>query len=319
MKILLVRLDKIGDLCATLPVDQLQGVEQHEVHWVVSKAVEKVIQCSSPKRSYSCVDPNAADAAKQFREILKVQKPDMLVLFYGPWWVSFEAFKAGVKRRAGRRSQWHSYLFLNKGLRQARSQSLKHEADYNKELLSFALNLTEQKTPILKLQISESRRLLEKFQLSTGKYFVVHPGMAGSALNWPTEHYRELIQNLSQQHPVVISGTAGDKRYWQDLQPEFEHHPQVRWLIDQLSFEDLLRILKMSKAVVAPSTGVVHLAAGLDCPTVGIYSPVLAHSSKRWGPRGQHCIVLEPSSEQEAMSSISVEQVIHSVKQLAGD
>jgi ADP-heptose:LPS heptosyltransferase len=316
MKVLLVRFDKIGDLIATLPVDQISALrtDKFKIHWVVSQAVEPVIRHAQPARSFSAIVPSA----QNFRAVLKEQKPDAIVSFYAPWWVGFECWKAGIRHRVGRLSQWHSYLFFNRGLRQSRSLSQKHEADYNCELLVRGLDLQNEATPLLRLDISPSRHLLEKFQLQDKNFVVVHPGMAGSALNWPQTHFAELIEKLLLTTTVVITGTKADAQYLTELRPRFQHLAKVRWLENELSFEDLLRVLKMAKGLVAPSTGVLHLAASLGTPCVGIYSPELAHASKRWGARGDHVKILEPKSIHESMASVLVEDVYQSLGRLMG-
>ncbi|WP_374032053.1 glycosyltransferase family 9 protein [Bdellovibrio bacteriovorus] len=126
---------------------------------------------------------------------MREYRPDVAVSLQAPWWVSYALWVEGVPVRAGVRSQWHSFLFLNKGLRQRRSLAVQHEADYNLDVLKHALNISENvKTPVLKLTAPENPALLSKYHLTTQNYVVVHPGMAGSALNWPIGNYIELIK-----------------------------------------------------------------------------------------------------------------------------
>src|SRR5205085_662837 len=78
--------------------------------------------------------------AELFRVVrwLRFHRPQYIVFFRCPWWMSFAAWLAAVPIRIGPRSQWHSFLFLNIGIRQRRSQSKKHESDYNFELIERA-------------------------------------------------------------------------------------------------------------------------------------------------------------------------------------
>src|SRR5690606_15877302 len=150
---------------------------------------------------------------RQLLDYLQKEKPDMAVSFQAPWWVSMALWKAGVKVRAGVRSQWHSFLFLNKSLRQKRSEARQHEADYNADLLAYAADELEKrlldlnsvhgsyKSPLLKLK-DPGQLDLSKWGLEKEKYIVVHPGMAGSALNWSQEKYVELIRNLTTDYRV---------------------------------------------------------------------------------------------------------------------
>jgi heptosyltransferase I len=298
MKAVFLRLDKIGDLIATLPVDQLPWLKEKKisVKWVIAKGLGLIAKNADPVREYLELDiKDKAASTKALKDFLKAEKPDIVIVFYAPWWVGLACWQAGVPLRVVRKSQWHSFLFYNKGLRQQRSLAEKHEADYNRELVEFAFNESPSPTPVLKLNPITKRQLFEKHALRPGEYFIVHPGMAGSALNWPQSHYNILIEKLINAGTVVITGTPSDDPFLTEIRPQWQNNNKIRWLQNQLSMEDLLSLLKSARAVVAPSTGVLHLAASIGTPCVGIYSPILVHRAKRWGPRGPHAHVLSPS------------------------
>lgn len=324
MKAVFIRLDKIGDLVASLPVDELSFLKQKsiQVSWVIAKGLGFIAANSVPERSFLELDlKDRKTSTTRLVQYLKSEKPDAVIVFYAPWWVSYACWKAGVPLRVTRRSQWHSFLFFNQTLRQSRSLAEKHEADYNRDLVEFAFGEKHQsgKTPFLKLDPPTNRVLFEKYALQPGKYFVVHPGMAGSALNWPQANYNILIEKLINAGTVVITGTASDDPYLTEIRPQWKNHPQVRYLQNQLSMADLLTILKSARGLVAPSTGVLHLAASLGTHCVGIYSPVRVHTAKRWGPRGPFAKWISPDVQEvstlaeakpSVMEKILVNQVI---------
>jgi len=326
-KTALIRIDKIGDLVATLPVDQAACLAGRDVLWVVNENVRFLCELAEPRRqSLSLSSGSGWSAFTQMRKIFRDTAFDEVIVFYAPWWVSLAAWLAKIPMRAGRLSQWHSFLFFNRGLRQSRSNSEMHEADYNWELLHFAL---EQKKPsrdlpFLHIKAPQHRQLLEKLHLSLANFVVVHPGMAGSALNWPQTHYNKLIETLVETTTVVITGTAADGPWLTSLEPLWKNHPRVRWVVGQLKIEELIYLLQSAKNVVAPSTGILHIAVSAGTQSVGIYSPVKAHHPKRWGPRGLGVTVLTPDvncpakiscltdqcPEHPCMKTISVEQVL---------
>ena len=334
MKICLIRLDKIGDLVSTLPVDQISELQRHEVRWVINEGLAFLAECAEPQREFIEVPLNNRKVAeKKLHQFLGQYQPDLVVVFYAPWWVSKVLWQARVRHRFGRKSQWHSFVFLNEGLRQNRSQPTKHEADYNLELLLAAIDHAEKRpmkesspegqnrsAPLLNLSAPPFRHLFEKFELRPGDYYVVHPGMAGSALNWPLKHYVSLIEKLKLEKEVIITGTKADEKWLGPLKRQFGQDPRVQILQDQLSLPELLFILKNSAGVVAPSTGVLHLAASLNVSTVGIYSPVAAQHPKRWAPRGRRAHFLVPTVSdpekinESCMEQISPDQVIACLK-----
>ncbi len=364
-KIILIRLDKIGDLIATLPADQVfadaaedsvavdspfasvnKYTVQDEVQWIVAEGLEKIVNYSVPERAFTALSlKNKWSSFQKLFHLLRQENPELVIYFYGPWWAYFAGFLARWSYvflnqpsdkstgklsgqisedfpntnlvLVGRYSQWFSFLFLTKGLRQSRSLSEKPELQYNIEIAEFAknylenrnkdlshnkdidhLNANNQPNYFLKLdsrKIPTYEKLWEKiktqFQLESKNYIVVHPGMAGSALNWPSHKWSELIQKLIQSHSqqpqfkVVITGTAMDQKWLNPLRDPWQHHPQVAWTESAFNFDELLIVLSHSQKTYAPSTGVLHLATALGVPVVGIYSPILAHHPRRWGPQ----------------------------------
>lgn len=300
MKAVFLRLDKIGDLIATLPVDQLPSLKEKniQVQWVIAKGLGSIAKLAEPARNFIELDlHNPKKSTADLIAYLKSEKPDAVVVFYAPWWVGYACFRAGVPLRVTRKSQWHSFIFYNKAFRQSRSLAEKHEADYNRELVEQAFQLPTEKTPLLRLQPLLRRHLFEKYDLKPGEFFIVHPGMAGSALNWPQSHYNALIEKLLNAGTVVITGTASDDPYLTEIRKQWLKNPQVRWLQNELSMEDLLSLLKSARAVVAPSTGVAHLAAAVGTPVVGIYSPIRVHKAIRWGLRGERAYSISPPAD----------------------
>jgi ADP-heptose:LPS heptosyltransferase len=141
--------------------------------------------------------------------------------------------------------------------------------------------------------------------------------MSGSALNWPQEKYGALIAEYVKNSVVVITGTKADMAHLTEIEKKWKLHPQVRWLVDQLTTGNLLAVLSHARKVVAPSTGVVHLAASLGVETVGIYSPARVQSAIRWSPRGDKARAVSPPGgvvdtqpDPASMALIRVEDVL---------
>jgi ADP-heptose:LPS heptosyltransferase len=322
--IVLVRMDKIGDLVVSLPVDEHPVFAGRRVHWFISKGLSFVTEQAQPKRT-------AHEFKRRFSPFefwrmltwLREQRPQTVVLLHSPWWVSFAAWLAGVPERMGRLSQWHSFLWLNIPIRQKRSASDRHESDFNFDLVEYGFNhlgvrradnLGLLKRTFLRLTPPNPFATLAARGLKTRSYRVVHPGMGGSALNWPTDSFRELIERLSHETPVVITGTKADRKYLEGLKSLTETH-DVRWLVNELKPMELLDLLSQARSVIGPSTGVLHLSASLGTPTVGIYSPRKVEHPRRWGPKGLQVTALLPPVQEgenfapDVMRNISPDQV----------
>ncbi len=310
--ILLIRMDKIGDLIVTLPVDAL--FPNQKVVWFITQGVDFIPQNSIPERTFFSFSKSfSLQNFKTFVKTIKIIKPDAAVVFHGPAWVGVALWVAGVKVRVGVWSKLTSFLFFNKGVRQKRSISDRHELAYNLDLIEKGLGISGQdiKTlPKLKLQAPNSD-ILEKLSLKK-PYVVVHPGMAGSALNWPVAKYQSLIESISQT--VVITGTQMDRPWVLPLYENLKHKSNIVWCHEKLNLNELMTVLKNSSALVAPSTGVIHIAASLGVPVFGIYSPRRVETPTRWGPLGDHVEIFMPDPNDgqntaDVMNSIQVETV----------
>jgi heptosyltransferase I len=313
-KIVLIRLDKIGDLICSLPVDQVLDKNEYDVTWIVQKGMGQVVDLGSRKRKYFELDKNdPKTSAQKLAQILKEIHPDIAISFQAPWWVGFELFKARIPVRSGVRSQWHSFLFLNQGLRQKRSLAVKHELDYNLDLILHTLKQKPSRE-FLFFEIAKpnTTEVLEKFRLKPQDYVVVHPGMMGSALNWKQSQYIEYIHQLIQNpKQVVITGTPSDEPYLTDIKKEFAENPCVKILQSQLNMNELVQVLAHAEFVVAPSTGVAHLAASVGTRTLAIFSPIRVHHPRRWSPRGPRVEIYLPQVECPVAHQCLKEQCIH--------
>lgn len=319
MKVCLIRLDKIGDLVCTLPVDESPALEGADVHWVVSKGLGFIPRNSVPVRKFS-EWPRLTSWQNfwAFYLFLRQEKFDLAVSFQAPWWVSKALLLARVPVRAGVRGQWHSFIYLNRTLRQRRSLASQHEADYNADLLNFALNdqSGRRPTPVLKMAApGVATDFWLQHHLTKGQYAVVHPGMAGSALNWPQKNYVMLVRELAKNRQVVITGTTADESWLTEVRAGLAGCENIHWEIGTLSPEQLLNILAGAQFLAAPSTGVAHLAAALGRPVLAFFSPLRVQRPQRWSPRGPVVHVLMP--DRPNMELITPEQALAAIGKLA--
>ena len=294
-KILIARVDRIGDLILTLPMEaaaKLKGPA--EVTWLIEENLRFIIEALSPMPQAFFVNRargflDQISEATKLTKWLKTQKFDEVYGVHVPWWVALSFFLARIPVRVGVASQWFSWLFYNKPIRQKRSQAIKNEAQYNLDLLgskqlSFA-------------RLIPDPNLVEEWKARLGEgYVIVHPGMSGSARNWPAANYRDLAEKLIKAgNRVLVTGSSGDRDFV--MTTGILSVNGVEDFVSKTSGSELLSIISLARAVVAPSTGVAHLAASLGKRTVGIYSPVRVQHPKRWGPLGERVRILTPQVE----------------------
>lgn len=343
--LLFIRMDKIGDLVLSLNLDQAVNLKDPTgtliTHWWIAEGLEVIPVMSQPQKQFIAWPKKFS--FKTFiaaYQSLRKQPPKMAILLHGPLWVALVLWLARVPFRIGRRSQWWSFLFYNVGLRQKRSLSEHHESSYNFDLLRQGVDHLHNKGKLLELAVAEREpapltmdlasapkdlsALHSDSELLQQEYIVIHAGMAGSALNWPTECYLQIIKSLSQKHLVVLTGTQADLPFLEPLKIRLQPQKNLLWLDGQLTLQQLLHVVNQAKLTIAPSTGVLHLSASLGRPSLGLYSPLRAHHPQRWGPRGKRAIYLLPTGFEEpvaivpenVMSLLSVGQVLEAAQKL---
>jgi ADP-heptose:LPS heptosyltransferase len=210
------------------------------------------------------------------------------------WKIAAALFFAGVRYRVGPLSKLHSFLFYNRGIRQHRSQVEMHETDYNLQLLRRLGIRVGTRNVQTQIHVSDEARewarnwLIAQGWQSPAPLVVVHPGMGGSALNWPDTHYQELIRALVREGRQVLV-TAGPT--------EGQILDQMKTALGPLrervmfyggkevgAVDQLAGVLSQASLVIAPSTGPLHLAVALGKPVVTFYPPIRVQSALRWGP-----------------------------------
>jgi len=300
-------MDKIGDLVVSLNAEGHPGLRDSECTWAIARGLEWVVETSLPSKNYMSFSKTfSRDNLQSIVEQLKREQFEQAIVFHAPWFMSLAIFLAGIPVRGGRLSQWHSFLLFNKGLRQKRSLSEKHESEYNFDLISRTTGVPWNQNDFSYPELSVSRETVP-IELEDN-YIVVHPGMMGSALNWPVENYIELVRTLAKNNQVVVTGTAADQPWTDPLKDNLSDYHNICWAMEKLNPSQLMTVLKGAETVVAPSTGIIHLAAGLGTRVVGFYSPVTAESKVRWGPLTHNAILFTPAKSE--MNEITVNEVL---------
>lgn len=303
-RVVFIRFDRLGDLILTLPVENIWKTSRPNdlLSWIVPSSLSFVMKAAGIKFDSLPSKIRFFDkirGALEVRKFLKELSPDMAVVFHAPWWVTLGVFLAGVSKRVGPSSQWHHFLFLNKRLKQKRSQALQHEAKYNLDLACFALDRSSSGVDLVPFPLVVDSGDLKKVaselskQKVTGHFVVIHPGMGGSAKNWPLNYYGDLARELmGRGTKVVVTGSFMDRSSIEGS--GLLEIPGVVSFVESTSGPELLALLSLSSAVVAPSTGVIHLASSLGKKAIGIYSPVRVQAPTRWAPLGDQCRTLVP-------------------------
>ncbi len=303
-RILLIRTDKIGDVVLTTPAIAALRKKLPEAYLagMVSPIAAAVYQFNPHLDRVLVLESNAYSGIVGFFRLvrdLRKEKFQVAVAFRTNFFVALAVLFAGIRYRIGGYSKIWSWFVFNMGRRQSRSSVEMHEADYNIQLLrDFGVTVAEtNEKPHIRVT-PEKRAEAEEFARKLGlpqefKTIAIHPGMAGSALNWPESHYAVLGRRLSHRYNIVITGGPGEEalveRVFQGILRDQNYAPDQPGIAKYVGTKDLgafIAFLEKCDALVAPSTGPMHLAVALGKKVITLFSPIRVQSAVRWGPYG---------------------------------
>jgi ADP-heptose:LPS heptosyltransferase len=307
-----IRADRLGDLVLSTPVFQAlrRATPAKEVFALVHINALPLVEHNPYLSGIIAYDPKVAHRgiAGLFRLVRELRKYrfDGVVLLQVQFKLALAVFLARIKKRVGPLSKLYSYLLFNGGLRQKRSRVEMHEADYNLMLLrAFGVRIpSRQYDPEIVVDANAKERVrtwLKDAGLNwqDDPFVLVHPGMGGSALNWPEGYYLDLVYLLTQRGKNVLLGGGTndmavldriesgvlDRLKEKSVQGSFKGR-LLRYQSSEgyAGLSDYIALVSMAQVIVAPSTGPLHIACALGRPTVSFYPPIRVQSALRWGP-----------------------------------
>jgi heptosyltransferase-3 len=312
MKVLINRSDAIGDSILTSGMAKMikdKHPEAKIIFLIAAKSAD--VFKNHPYIDEVRIYHRNARFYLKIREILKLFseiKPTHYFFVGGGYLPNFVAWLLRIPFRGGLKSRWHTYLFLNKGIRQKRSMVSMHEMEYNLNLLDpmgieYKYQDKQKFSPEINLTSEEVSNAMERFNLdlmdagitAEKKMIFIHPGMTGHTLNWSSRNYGRLVLKLEQKFPgkflFVVSHTPSDQLYLQGMK-EILDQKQYEFLKDRIYYFNGIKnglrqymcVLSQASLFVGPSTGTTHIASVLGVPVVGLYSPIKVQSALRWGP-----------------------------------
>jgi len=304
--ILVVRPDRLGDVILSTPVLKILRAQYPKatITFFTRAEWQSVLRFGDEFKlfRYEPLGRHQGHAGRRnLIAELRQQKFDAAIVLQNTPRVSLAVWWAKIPLRIGPLSHWTSWIVFNRGIRQKRSESIFHEAEYNAQLLEAIDiefkpgNLPE---PFLGLTPDASHRAdlwMREHGLQKKKFVVVHPGSRGSARVIPDAMILSCVVEILQTGtPVVISAGPGEQDQTRKMKQELRQHSDAKnseifyWGLDAPQPLDCFAaLLGSAKAMVAHSTGPLHMAAAMGTRCFGIYSPILVQQPRRWGPIGQ--------------------------------
>lgn len=316
---LISRTDSIGDVVLTLPLCTWikEQYPNSKIIFLGNTYTRPVLECFpmiDEVIEWKKIEELPLNMQIQFIKDLKI---DTCIHVFPRKEVAKLLKKAGIPVRIGTSHRLYHWWTCNVHPNFTRKNSDLHEAQLNFELLK-PLGLTE--IPDLdyinhSLASFQAKEITLPITLADGEKIILHPKSQGSAREWPMEKYAKLaLQLVAQGKHVYFTGTAKEGDLFRK---EIPQHANIHDVTGVFNLDQFIRFIAECNAIVACSTGPLHIGAVLGLRAVGIYSRTRPIHPGRWQPIGKDSVVLtypdEPEDGEisaEYIQKISVESVL---------
>jgi len=278
VRVLIIKTSSLGDVIHTLPAltDAAHAIPGIRFDWVVEEgfaeipswhpAVDQVIPVAIRRWRKNVWQTIKSGEWKAFKQRVRERKYDLVIdaqgLVKSAWLTRYvKAPVAGLDRYSAREG-WAS-RFYDRRLSVATGQ---HAVERVRQLFAMALAYD------LPEGIGNYGLDLERLQLPPAAPYVVFlHGTTWATKHWPEAYWRELAERMGRRKLEVRLpwGNPAEKARAERIAQGL-NNCQV---LPKLNLAGVARVLAAAKACVAVDTGLGHLAAALDVPTISLFGP----------------------------------------------
>lgn len=300
-RILVIRLDRIGDVVLSTPV--VQELRQHFPHAFVAMMVRppcrELIEGHPSLDEVIVYDKEGRERGVlgtiRFALRLRRYEFDTALVLHPSNRSHWVPWLAAIPTRIGyrRKSAW----LLTHRLPHRKQEGRRHEAAYTLELLQpFGITPVVPK-PLIVVREAAGRQVEAMLAAAsiqpTDRLVGVHPSASCISKRWMPERFAQVADRLAAEHGVRICLVAGDEdaRYADQVVQAMQQ--PVTNFAGRLSLGQLAALLQRCRLLISNDSGPVHIAAAVGTPVVDIFGRNQAGlSPQRWGPLGEGHVIL---------------------------
>jgi heptosyltransferase-3 len=288
-RLLISRTDAIGDVVLTLPVATIlrENFPNAIIGFLGKSYTKPVVECSTAVDEFVDVE----DFLKTDISALQAQNWDTIIHVFPRRDIARKAMKAGISQRLGTSSRLYHFIYCNKLVKLSRRSSELHEAQLNTRLLvPLGINKEYSKQELGELyslgRMPVLPQALQTLLIPGKRYIILHPKSQGSAREWGLDHFKELVRMLpKERYQIFISGTNAEGKLVKLLLEDVGD--EVTDITGKMDLATFISFIASCDALVAASTGPLHIAAALGKVAIGLYPSIRPMHAGRWGPIGE--------------------------------
>jgi heptosyltransferase-3 len=304
-RILVVRTDRVGDVVMITPMlRELKRKFPDAYLGALTNEGSAAVLHHNPRLDALITDDLGPGTFWQTVRSIRSHRFTDALLVWPSKRAAYQLFLAGIPRRIGVGHKLYEVITFMRTVTRDYDPP-QHEAQYCMKLARAIGVVTDDLTPELYVTGQErdwARAYLRQLGIpEASRVVVVHSGSRNTTPNWSEGRYLQLITAMLEQDArrrvhvllTALEMSDGFRRQIAGLRDERVHDvtPEVGPL------RRLISVIAASHALVASSTGPLHLASGLGVRTVGLYCRRPLFRAEHWGALGPAAINLEVSEE----------------------
>ncbi|MCA9472004.1 MAG: putative lipopolysaccharide heptosyltransferase III [Nitrospirales bacterium] len=327
-RILVIKLRYIGDVLFSTPV--LRKLREHypksRITCLVNAGTEDVLRHNPDVDEVLVVARGSAMSQVRFGLKLRQRCFDCVIDLTDGDRSALLSWVSGANVRVGfnRENRWRGRLYTE--CVEIQDQH-RHMVDQHLQTLSsIGTPLGEIPNPTVfvgKEDERNARDWLSESGLLERRWVMIHPAARYWFKAWPLERFADLIDRLSADGFMsVLVGQEQEK----GEKIQALANAKVLSCIGRTDVLELAALMKHAALFIGNDTGLMHIAAAVECPVIGLFGPT---DPQTWGPRGKRTTVIYKGldcracfhpgcfrGEESCMKQIFVEEVHASALEL---
>lgn len=281
MRVLIIKISSMGDVIHTLPAvsDAMQHVPDISFDWLVDRAfseipawhpaVRTVISSAHRQWKRHKLSSLYHGEIRSFLRCLRHQHYDLVIDAQASLKSAAFAMLARAKRRAGMDAasvrEYGAHWVCQERYAIDKTQ---HAVDRLRRLFAAALHYPPNlSTPCFGIAMN---RVSGDVKLPELPYVVFVPNASWESKLYPEQHWQELLACVADDFLVALPwGSMVEKMRAERI----AHHHKNAMVLPRMGLSELAHWLVQSRGVISVDTGLGHLAAALNVPTLSLYGP----------------------------------------------
>lgn len=297
LRVLVSRIDRIGDVVLTLPLCGLLKERLGARIVFLGRRYTRDVLAASDAVDEVLEWDETADGSAAVAQIAGA-RADVVIHVRPNATVARAAWRARVPIRIGTNRRLYHWAFCNRLVSVARRHSDLHEAQLNVRVAASLLDAGA--VALSPSELAPYGRIVPRVALPPTVSalvapdrvnVVLHPGTGGSAREWPLSKSAALIAALpASRYRVLVTGTRAEGDAlggWLRALPAHAHDVTGRTTV-----AELIALLAAADGLVGASTGPLHLAAAVGTHALGLFPHRRPMHPGRWAPVGPRAEVL---------------------------